>query len=100
MQGFIQVIELLARGRIHRKGQPHVVAGLAWTHLDRRRIKSRIKLEHERGQNLSELRMLLAHHLDGEGARILNQRFVFRNSHLFCYLGFYVRHANAAIRAS
>ena len=96
MQSTVQRVELFARSGIHGEGQPNVVAAFTRPHFNRRGIKRWVMFEDKRSQHLSELRMLLSHHFDRKGARVLDQRFVFWNGH-FSDTVLYVK---AAMRAS
>lgn len=96
VQSAVQCIELFARSGIHSEGQPNIVAAFTRTHFNRRSIKRWVMFEDKRSQHLSELRVLLSHHFDGKGARVLDQRFVFWNGHFSDT----VLYANAAMRAS
>jgi unspecific monooxygenase len=79
----VETVELLAAGGRDGDREAQVVAAAAGAHLQRRGVERRVVLQRQLDDGLREAVDVGAHHLDREGARVLDQRFV-DAAHMLC----------------
>ena len=76
-KGAVQVVELFAAGSVDRDGHAQVFTCAAGASLTGGRFKRGVKLLSSRSNGVDKTIDILAHHLDGEGAGIFNQRLLY-----------------------
>src|SRR5665647_2100309 len=73
-QGPVQLVELLAAGRVDRYRDAQIVAGLAGAKLDAGGVEAGVELPGDPGDGFHETVHLGTHDLDREARRVFDQR--------------------------